>query len=177
MVYKFLQHVPNGNKVYEKLTETIKTNITEQDMTAVFDEVQNKVSSYSSNIKVKEEVFVANGEGNIPKMIADLQDQINNLRSNYHGITADGNPEESNNNVEDKDEDDQVYLEEIDRRLSKECPARYVEKLIIWQQTVTTEDVSTAREKAITQQNVLHFRKGPVFCQRRSPDDYMMAVR
>ena len=24
MVYKFLQHVPNGNKVYEKLTETIK---------------------------------------------------------------------------------------------------------------------------------------------------------
>ena len=62
MVYKFLQHVPNGNKVYEKLTETIKTNMTEQDMTAVFDEVQNKVSSYSSNIKVKEEVFVANGE-------------------------------------------------------------------------------------------------------------------
>ena len=110
MVYKFLQHVPNGNKVYEKLTETIKTNMTEQDMTAVFDEVQNKVSSYSSNIMVKEKVFVANGADNIPKMIADLQDQINNLRSNYHGITADGNPEESNNNVEDKDEDDHVYF-------------------------------------------------------------------
>ena len=53
MVYKFLQHVPKGNKVYEKLTETIKTNMTEQDITAVFDKVQNKVLSYSSNIKVQ----------------------------------------------------------------------------------------------------------------------------
>ena len=60
IVYKFLQHVPNGNKVYEKLKETINPSMTEQDMTAVFDKAQNEASNFhvrdpeESNCKVEE---------------------------------------------------------------------------------------------------------------------------
>ena len=110
VAYKFLQHVPNGSKVYEKLKETIKTSMMEQDMTVALNEAQNKVSNYSGNIKFKEEVFVVIGMNNIHYIIADLQDQINNFQSNYHGITSDRDPEESSDNTEERDEDDQLYF-------------------------------------------------------------------
>ena len=60
VVYKFLQRVPNRNKVYEKLKETINPSMTEQDMTAVFDKAQNKTSNFhvrdpeESNCKAEE---------------------------------------------------------------------------------------------------------------------------
>ena len=60
IAYKFLQHMPNGNKVHEKLKETIKPSMTKQYMTAVFEKAQNKTSNFhgrdpkESNCKVEE---------------------------------------------------------------------------------------------------------------------------
>jgi hypothetical protein len=113
IIYKFLQYAPQGNKIFEKMKETIKADISDADMGKVFDEIVKKLSEkgnhLTDNAKIKEEVFVANEpDGNkISEMIASLQEQINSLRMDYQSVEADS---DTDSDTEEFDDEGPVYF-------------------------------------------------------------------
>jgi len=106
IIYKFLQYAPHGNKIFEKMKDTIKPNISDDNMTKVFDEILKKLSEKGSleTIKIKEEVFVTKEPdgNNIPEMIASLQEQINSLRTDYQSAEAMSDTESDSEEFEDE---------------------------------------------------------------------------
>ena len=80
MVLKFLQFVPHGHKVYEKLKENIKSDMSDENVTKVFDEIQKRISTVTHQQVVvkKESVFV--NEEPVTEIIERMQKQIDDLK-------------------------------------------------------------------------------------------------
>ena len=67
MILKFLNFVPQRSKFFEKMKDSIKADMSEADMTKIYEEVQRRVDQGAGKEKEdvkKEEVFVNNEPSN-----------------------------------------------------------------------------------------------------------------
>ena len=113
MICKFLQNVEHGKKVFDSFKTTIIPTMSNQAMTAVYEEVQKRILNKSDKTQIKkEDVFVvAEDKEHMTNMISNMQEQIDNLKWNIQSLqeseATNMQSEESSNS---DDEDDQVLF-------------------------------------------------------------------
>ena len=116
MVMKFLHFAPQGRKVFERMKDTIKSDMGDEDLTKVIGEVQKRFTSEKgsrqSEVVVKTESVFVNEEP-VLEMVGRLQKQIDELKEGM--LTQDSNEVENwdcgtDNSSDEEEADERVVM-------------------------------------------------------------------